>query len=378
MKALLLVGDGDSIHIKSLVKEYKKAKPDLRIDLLDIKLNSPLNVNFHRTYSSSLMLVWDKYIGRLYSVGWFLHVLFWSFLRKDRVKYDAIHIHYLSLIHRFVMSLYSKQCHKLVSIVWGSDVFRCKDKRVLKSILLKSNLVNCSTPEIEKEVQAIAASKIPVQNIRKCKFGLSNLNAIIEFKSNPAADKSLGQLSRQISEAKNTKKIITIGYNASAGQQHLEIIKSLAAARLDEECLFIFPMTYGDQDGHLETVKTALEKTELDFLIIDNYLSTEEVAFLRVNTDVLIQLQITDGLSGSMQEHLYAEGHVITGSWLPYNDLRKIGVEFETIDHTADIGVKLTQDLLLLDVYKKKNAKNKKLIWELSSFEAVINDWLLL
>lgn len=81
------------------------------------------------------------------------------------------------------------------------------------------------------------------------------------------------------------------------------------------------------------------------YSIIEDFLSEEQVSALRLIGDVFIQLQTTDALSASTQEHIYAGARVIVGSWLPYSFLLENGVCFETVSDVSAIGPYLNKSL---------------------------------
>jgi len=172
--------------------------------------------------------------------------------------------------------------------------------------------------------------------------------------------------------------IVTVGYNNSPGQQHIEILKSIKKRRkeIPENLFFILPMTYGATNEYRNTVRKYVEQHSLRYKIFDRFMPDEEMAMLRRASDIMIQVQITDQFSGSMQEHLYSENVVITGDWLPYGTLDEKGIFMLKVSSVEEVGEKLVYALNNLDSLKEKCKKNPEIIWELSSWEKNIQSWI--
>jgi glycosyltransferase involved in cell wall biosynthesis len=104
-------------------------------------------------------------------------------------------------------------------------------------------------------------------------------------------------------------------------------------------------------------------------------MNDREVAFLRLSSDIMIQVQNTDSFSSSMREHLYAGNVVITGDWLPYETLDKKGCFMLKVSDVDLVGEKLVYAINNLDSLKKRCQGNPEIIWELSSWENNIDSW---
>ena len=100
-----------------------------------------------------------------------------------------------------------------------------------------------------------------------------------------------------------------------------------------------------------------------------------EIALIRKATDIMIQVQTTDQFSGSMQEHLYAQNVVITGSWLPYKAMKNEGIYFEEIRNIAEITDLLPEIIRNCSTYESKTHQNTEIISNLSRWENNIQAW---
>ncbi len=168
-------------------------------------------------------------------------------------------------------------------------------------------------------------------------------------------------------------KIVTVGYNADPGQQHINIINQLSKYEW-KNCIFIFPLTYPKNTDYVNEIESLLKSTRLSYFILDKFLLCDQIAALRLVSNVFIQLQISDCLSASTQEHLYAGSRVITGKWLPYTTLVKAGVQFTSISSLGELVDCLNQ--IIEDDNQELVINNRKAIAALSSWNSVIDEWI--
>jgi len=90
----------------------------------------------------------------------------------------------------------------------------------------------------------------------------------------------------------------------------------------------------------------------------------------------MVYLPTSDQLSGSMQECLYAGNIVITGDWLPYRILEEQGIFMLKISSVDEVGEKLIYSLNHLKKLKESCKGNSQIIWNMSSWDKNINDWI--
>ena len=136
-----------------------------------------------------------------------------------------------------------------------------------------------------------------------------------------------------------------------------------------DRILFIFPMTNGRDLIYKMEILKKLKNFSFQFKVFEDFMSDHQIACLRKATDIMIQVQITDQFSGSMQEHLFESNLVITGKWLPYDTLIAHGIYFRRVDTVNDIGSELLSCLQELQAEKQKCSKNPEIIYSLSSWE---------
>lgn len=169
---------------------------------------------------------------------------------------------------------------------------------------------------------------------------------------------------------------VCCGYNAFIAQQHVPILKALGTLpeSLRQRIFLLVPMTYPPDPKYVEEVKSVAEKSGLRHKVYDRYMTAEDVAAMRIATDVVVNMQITDAFSGSLQGHLYAGGVLVIGEWLNYPMLDAIGTYYikTNFDTLADV----LQDVLTkLPEYKRRCRGNREKISGLTSWPAVAPAW---
>lgn len=239
---------------------------------------------------------------------------------------------------------------------WGSDFFYWKNRNnfLLRFALRHAKQVTFANTTMLKDAKKTFGSGI---NYNLLRFGLEAIDLIDNHKNN---------------EKHNEIRVI-VGTNSQPGQQHLKIIDALEkiTAADQDNILFIFPLNYGDTSNK-ELIKKRLLGTKIKYQIIENFLSGKDLAKFRINTNILIQTQKTDAMSGAMLESLYAGAKVITGSWLPYDDLRNRGIDWIEVDDISEITLQLPY-LIRKSIDTKKN---KIIISSMTRWSDLTPDWI--
>ncbi|MFC6439353.1 glycosyltransferase [Bowmanella sp. JS7-9] len=327
---LLLLGNPNSPFVKDYVKNLRDQQPGWRIDCLTHKLPENDTTPFDQVYINHLCLWWLAKIGSRARIGWLLGVIIWTFWRQNRCRYDAVQIHYASIIHDYAMPWYRLASRRILISFWGSDLLREKRTDILTKMIRQADTVSCQTPLMAKAIHSL----VPTAAVCLQRFALNTLAAIDILKNQP---QQLAALQQSLGLEKN-HPMITLGYSASPGQQHVAILQALIARQHEfESCHFVLPMTYGGSAAYIEKIRQLTDQSSLQVLILTDYMSAEQIAALRLVCRIFVHLQPTDALSGSMQEHLYAGNQVITGDWLDYQVLTDEGIELTQIPSVAEL-----------------------------------------
>lgn len=264
-------------------------------------------------------------------------------ISKDIFKneYDLIHFHFPT---KEKMSLFwhlDKNQKYLVSF-WGSDLMRVSgvfDYYIQNKILERAHKITTHSIELKEQIltkfgreleEKVIITKFPPEEklyrlIDKLLPDINFLKPIFNAKLN-------------IPEYKN---LIVIGHNGSKENNHIKILNQLAniSDSLKEKCYFLLPFTYKkSKDGRYEKeCISVLKSNNLSGQILDRFLSWEDLALLKLCTKVYIHLPISDALSGSLLESIYAGSNVITGNWLPYSPFKEAGLKYYTINYFFEL-----------------------------------------
>lgn len=366
MKKILLVGDGNHQLLRYLVKWLKNDNTEeLVIDVLSIT-EIREEAFYNNIYYVKPNVIMSK-IPKIRAI-WLRRQLFKQ-LQTIHNNYDVINFHYIT--PQYLDMLKINFSAKVLLSVWGSDFYRAskEDKLSLKKMMDKSDLLTVTNPQMKKDIEVYYKNSTPP--IVTMPFGLEPLE---NLKNNNITKEK----SRKVIGAKKEEIVVCVGYNRSVDQHHIDILHSIDSILTDNEKERIFillPLTYGSDMKYVEEIKTYLAQFKIRHKIFFEFMTNDEVAILRQATDIFIQLQTTDQLSGSMIEHMYAKNLIITGSWLPYKILEENDIYFRKIDTVDEIGKELAYCIENLNDEIAKVQKNDKITYALTSWPEVIYSW---
>jgi len=395
-KKILSLGLSQSNFLLQLYKEISKLEDGYSFSVDNLKDLSngknALDKSFfknHHDFSGS-KLSFSDYLKSLIKIVWL--GIFWKFLffqiRSSRSKsklikflklqirtkaiidtyilpyeYDIYHFHFC-IDKNFWFLHYLPKKANVVCSFWGSDLYRrdnCRNNYFVLEGLKRSNFITIQTREmadfLEKKLNYRFGDKLKLAQfaiekniyflINKFQTNLKELDSFKFFHNIP-----------------KDNKIVTIGYNANKAFKHIEILKIISEIPKNElqKITFILPLTYSRNSQYLEKLNSFVnELKSMHVIMFNDFLKDEDIAKLRLITDVQIQLPISDALSGTITEVLYANNMVIAGSWLPYEIYEKHGIELIKITNRKDL-IKLLPNLLnTLDFFQEDNLviKNK-------------------
>lgn len=274
----------------------------------------------------------------------------------DLIDFHVFHNQYDAVINNFL----DKKIVKITN--WGSDFYRADNSRreQQRRIYNKCNCIQLVTKAMKTdflEYYHDFENKIKIAN-----FGVFQFDLI---------DKVINRtyLSRFKNKKTNGKLLVLCGHNGSKGQQHKTIIQALNSLnQLTKNRIYlVFPMTYGSEKKYLKEIELELEKTNIPFMLLKDYLSDNEIAKLRLEMDLVINIQITDAFSGSLQEHLYAGNLLLVGDWLPYSLLDENQVFYKKCN-LENLSNQIFDCIENFDLYKKMTVGNREKMYNISSW----------
>lgn len=371
---ILLVGNGDAQFVVHYADWLKRTGGDLyEVDILSFNRISERNIPYyHKVFSFPFGRTRQGTpayrIRRIFNT---IRLIFRIFPLINR--YDFVHYHYVDFFSYVINLLVSdKGKVRQIASIWGSDMYRAKGINWfgLRKLVKRAYRISIANPESLEHFKKL----FPDQGnaVRALRFGLKPLEYLTSLKlSKDEAKRELGWNTTTLS--------VVIGYNLQLIQQHLLILDQLSKSELKffaDKIHLVFPITYAGTQSYKVQILNRLKDLPFEYTVYEKYLMDEEVARIRLASDIFIQLQTHDQLSGSMQEHLFTSSVVITGSWLPYRMLKDEGVWFLEISRIDELAPLLAQVIQNYDDFSARTANCRELIGKLSLWENNIRQWM--
>jgi hypothetical protein len=283
---------------------------------------------------------------------------------KNFQNYDTFHFHFMQYSYLRELFLVPKN-KKIVCTFWGSDLLRTSDILnfyFVKKALNRATVITCQSLELKEIILAkfgrqlndkIKIAIFPVNEKIYDEIDLNdnNARAIHLFKSNYGY--SLDKIN------------ILVGHNGSTSNNHLKVIQSLEKMQQKEDIHLIINLNYAITEEEKISYKKSLTETlttlGCSFVILEKYFVNEELAISRLASDIFIHTPISDALSGTMLELLYASNIVITGSWLPYKTFKAANLTYFEINDFSELPKKL-DTIIENSISEKEQASHNKLL----------------
>lgn len=367
---ILLVGNVNSPFILEYASKLKEKYPEIKLEAF-----STINYDESKHFTDSFDKIINpfsvnKWLFNLKIIGTILRVIAFKFFLKKTHSYDIIHLHFISYLAFYNINLLNKKSKKLISTIYGSDFYKISPyySKKLLNVLKKSTIISCTNNQTKNEIKN---RFVGLDNeIKVVRFGLTPLDFIDKYRTSYNSFNFLNVTDQSF--------IISCGYNSSKNLNHSIIIESLNKIKksLPHNYLLVFQFSYGSSSlDYQKNLENKLKSYGLRYQFINRYLSNEEIAFLRLRTNLSIQLPNTDQFSGSIQEYVYSKSIVITGEWLPYNLLDKHKVGLQKIKSFEELPSKIEFCIANYDDLRVNITKNYKEIKKLSSWKENIPKW---
>ncbi len=372
---ILLVGNGNHQFITNYVYWLKKStKSNFIVDILSYTKVKDENKKYYNTIfrKNDRNLIY-QIISKIKGVRRYYRFFLYNKIIKTLPLYDVVHFHFISIDSYFIIKQFKKNTtSKIILSIWGSDMYRVNstsEKGLIEACQKADALTFTNQKSIDYFKMKYYWNK---NNLKLCRFGLTPLENLKKLTTTRLECKK--QLNWN-----PKKRAVTIGYNLNTAQQHLEILTQFdndSTKELMDEIQLILPITYGGTPKYKNQLLEKLKKLPFESIIYDTFLTDEKVAQIRKASDIMIQLQLTDQFSGSMQEHLYSRNVVITGSWLPYETMKENGAWFIEIDKLEELSKVIPEIIKDFEKYELKTKNNPQVISELSSWDKNIYSWI--
>ncbi|MBD5476907.1 MAG: glycosyltransferase family 4 protein [Lachnospiraceae bacterium] len=287
--------------------------------------------------------------------------------------YDVMQFLWIEFEWSYFYQVIRAKTKRLNLNVGGSDFYRAKkDEREFKRKLIAcADTITAETRETVSEFEAYYGTDLK-RPVGLLPFGVEVLGYIRKYRDVPE-EQLRGEFNLPLG-----KLVVTCGHNALEVHQHMKIIKALSclSEEVKQQAVFVFPMTYPKcADGYVEDVKNKLESVGISYVVLTEFMDFQRMAQYALISDIMIHVQLTDQLSSSMLEEMYANSVVIAGSWLPYRSLHEMGLYFLDVDSIPDVTGILEDVVRDIGSYRQKCEGNPQIIWDHSSWDGLSPKW---
>lgn len=316
MKKILLLGIFDSPYIEYFVQNVLLSSG---YEVVIIKKNG--KVNIHLPEHKNLHVIENKFPKAVNGVQKILRILIRFFEIRKYGPYDIINIQFVTIKDLKRLQYYKKRNTKTILTFWGSDILRASPKQLeqMSSFINKADLITTDALCTQK---AVLKQFTNVKKIETIYFGdniCEEIDKIIDIAQSYRKEFSLS----------DNKIIVAIGYNARETQQHLKVLYEIGKMNSNElnNYQFLFQFSYCLEDSeYIKKVLDYAKEIKIDYIVIDNYLTSFELAKLRLSVDIFINSQTTDAFCNTVKEYLLAKTIILNPSWLRYEELDKWGL----------------------------------------------------
>ena len=359
----LVVGNADSIYIKSLIEKTMLAYND-RVSVLS--KNNKIYSDYYD--QNGVSVIKEKYSdGKL---GTLLCGI--KNLKAFKGKYDTISFHFITN-RSLIMIPAAKLLGKRVFVsYWGSDILREKKGSFLaKAVLKLVDGITVINSEMLKKFHLLYGRKFD-KKIHMIDFGSDTIDCM---KKMTASEYQI----RNKYNIENNKVIISVGYNSSEEQQHLKVLEKIALLPDDKKknIHLILRITYGSgSEEYKNKIKELTKKTGCTYSFFESYLSEDEISEITKITDIFIHAQTTDAQSATMCEHLYCKCLVLNPKWIRYKELENkvFYLSFKDFDEMFEMLKYNISKKEVNGLYDRMNS-NSEVIFEICSWETYIPKW---
>ena len=294
-----------------------------------------------------------------------------TIIRRLILNYDLIDFHAYTTAYNPLMKFCVKNQILFDITNWGSDVKRASQRSLE---LQRYGYEHCrcinsaDSLHIERHHQFMNDFN---SKERVLYFGNSDFEEIDKLE-----DKTVQNIKVKLCGQNTNKMIIVCGYNGSIHQNHIEMIESIYALpkQKRDKIHLVIPMTYGATADYLNEVQSKLNQSGLSYTILNTYLSTEDNAALRRFADIVVNIQDTDALAGSLMDHLYCGNVCIFGEWLNYipydrNHVFYLKTSRQALSEKIDYAIEHYWEL------KEMCVNNHDILKENFSWNKIIDKW---
>ena len=378
---ILIVGSLKTTHIRRLINKLGKGKKSNEsISVLDTsnswdyKYDQVEGINqiwgIQSTKISKLLFKIPKI--RALIIAYYAKKRFKEFESKEHfniVSYQGVDFNTERLVS--IAHMFNSLTHVAPL---GSDVLRSPKlvEPLLKKAFKKLDYISIfKESDFGKEL--LSRFRIPDSKIVRAGYG----SDVIDYIDNLGGTLSKEEMAMLLNLPESSY-YISCGYNANIEQNHEDILRALAKNKdlLPKDYCVIVQLSYGIQKNELIEKLSSMSKTlGLKVCLITDFLSLEQVATLRLLTDLFIHVQTTDASNASILEYLLADTQVINGAWLKYGFIEKNTMPYHICKSIENLGVCLRSVLSGETNKIIVSEETKQIIRDFKSWKNLLEEW---
>jgi len=266
---------------------------------------------------------------------------------------------------------------RVISSTYSNDLFATTGKfgySLLFDILQRSDIITCQRKFL-KDIMLIKFGKLLEPKIKIITYGIPD--EVFGLIDNTRQSEKIRMFMERYNIPSGKIKVM-VGYSADRLHNTLDIIRELS--KLDpivmKRIFLLFPMSYGPDKELRNEVVEVMKSVDIEYKILEGWLTNEEIACLRLITDVVPFIPFDDGFSATLTETLYAGSIVISGSWLNYYELNIAGITYFQVNEPGEITSRM--EIIIRDFEKNKSRMNENAekIRMLTSFNSMKQGWI--
>ncbi|WP_242919256.1 glycosyltransferase [Pontibacter liquoris] len=313
---------------------------------------------------------WAKWVLKIkYIRRFFIPYINKKCISKEFKHGDIVNVHYVHKEYAFYAKQIKQQGCRLVTTFWGSDYLRASDqqKKAYQKLLKYSDSIT-----MVEGVKRIFENEFPEykHKTQSTFFGLKLLDLI-----NSVTERDIAEFKTKYN-IPLSKRIISIGYNASPLQQHLKLIEAIGnlKSEIKEDVHVFVPLTYGGDTEYKNRLRLELDNVGVTYTVFESKLEEKELALLRCASDIDINIQVSDAFSASLSESIAAGKLLVVGDWLPYDlyDLWEVKL-VRTSEGKLPENIKAA--LSQYDNWEEIGKRNSNVIFNKLSWTACLQTW---
>ena len=371
MPKILMIANASSVWTKELIRNiHFPFGHEVTLATFDMLESDSVKLAY-KSMNTRVVNLGSSYHGAIGKIYKSFSLLKLAFLSRHLFDFVIVHCPPNSF-QAYIIAIAIKLIDtRTLTVFWGSDIqaIDCKGAKKLSHIVGASNSFNLGTVAMQRAFYNFFELK-KTQKIYSSPFGSLAFSSIDEV-----TNKITKQECKKYFGLNPEKTCIAVGHSGKASHQHLLAIEALAKLPNDiKDRLQMLLHLHQGEDSYIKQVCKMAKAASIEFTVIPHSLGLEEVAKLRVATDIFLHAQKNDALSGSIRECLYAEAILINPTWIEYDEYDELGIEYIKFSKFEELP-EIIKNVLVGEI-KVDTVKNHKIVDKMYSWNAVKRDWL--